>query len=105
MNIKCIIHSGYGMYGYGVNEKTYQYIVKKYGKNIANDLLEVESETKKIKVYKLKNNDDDSRFNPILIDAFENGDDSFDSKYRVVEGEFMIDSYDGYERNAKLVFY
>lgn len=89
-----------------VNINTYEYLVNKYGEDLANKLLFVHHRDffNNTNVYRIKNaNDESIRFNPYLIDMIKTLDlDEFAIKKAQ---SLDIETYDNLETDINLKFY
>lgn len=107
MKLKCIMcysHNGFGDF----TKEAYDYLVKKYGKDVADTVLTCKDglktwnpkTEKEEELYFPIEDIKEARFNEYLIEIVEN----IQTKYCVQEGSIEIDSYDGADKYVKIVF-
>lgn len=111
--IKILVYTGYGGYGFDIPSFVVDRIRDIHGKQYADELFYYEYSR-----FQLVNREEDSRFNPILIEAFKwlaeyEKTDDFDrvepdyyqNRYQVKEITLRleIESYDGKEIDVMLI--
>lgn len=99
--IKVLYHAGYGLFGYSIPKFVYDYLELRYPHK--KDILNIDRHG----IY-LRDTSDKSRFDPVLIEAFEEflkteDGNNCDYEVKTLKFELQYDSFDGMESDIRLI--